>query len=93
MTEATVIGSGKTLAREYPPLLTKNHMAELLERTVRTIYRWENQGLIPSSVNVATQRVWVRDEILHWIDSSCPPRRVWERLHPKYRKTTGGCSR
>ncbi len=90
MTEATPIGGGGTLVRQYPPLLTKNHMAELLGRTIRTIYRWEFQGRIPSSVNVGTQRLWVRDEIMHWIDSSCPPRRVWEKLHPKYRKKDGG---
>lgn len=75
---------------QYPPLLTKGHMAELLDRTVRTIYRLESRGEIPSSVNVGSQRVWVRDEILHWTNSGCPPRRVWERLHPKYRKAKGG---
>jgi|GEM_PF-1485140 len=75
---------------QYPPLLTKSQMARLLGRTIRTIYRWEGQGRIPSSVNVAAQRMWVRDEIMHWIDSSCPPRRVWEKLHPKYRKKAGG---
>ena len=78
---------------QYPPLLTKSQMSKLLGRTIRTIYRWESQGRIPSSANVGNQRMWVRDEIMHWIDSSCPPRRVWEKLHPKYRKTTGGCSR
>lgn len=91
MNVATSAGGGGTPPPEYPPLLTKNHMAVLLDRTVRTIYRWEHQGLIPSSVNVATQRVWARDEIMHWVDSSCPPRRVWEKLHPKYRKKSGGC--
>ena len=50
----------------------------------------ESQGRIPSSVNVAAQRMWVRDEIMNWIDSSCPSRRVWEKLHPKYRKKAGG---
>jgi predicted DNA-binding transcriptional regulator AlpA len=91
MNEATPIGGGGTLARPYPPLLTKNHMAELLERTIRTIYRLESQGRIPSSVNVGNQRVWMRDEIMHWVDSSCPPRRAWEKIHPKYRKKPGGC--
>lgn len=91
MTEEIPTVGTVTQAHQYPPLLTKNHMAELLERTVRTIYRWENQGLIPSSVNVATQRMWVRDEVMHWVDSKCPPRRVWEKLHPKYRKKAGGC--
>ena len=87
MTEATAIGSGGAVACQYPPLLTKNHIAELLERTVRTVYRLESQGRIPSSVNVGNQRMWSRDEIMHWISSGCPPRGVWERRHPKYRKT------
>lgn len=87
-TELTESGLGVV---QYPPLLTKVHMADLLRRTIRTIYRLECQGRIPSSVNVGNQRMWRRDEIMHWIDSSCPPRRVWEKLHPKYRKKTGGC--
>jgi excisionase family DNA binding protein len=90
MTEVKATDAGSTVAQPYPPLLTKDHMAELLGRTVRTIYRWESQGRIPSSVNVGTQRVWVRDEIMHWISSGCPSRRVWERVHPKYRKSKGG---
>ena len=91
MTEAESMNDSDTVVVQYPPLLTKDHMAELLGRTIRTIYRWESQGRIPSSVNVAAQRMWRRDEIMHWIDSSCPSRRVWEKLHPKYRKKTGGC--
>ncbi len=90
MTEAVATDKSQPVAMQYPPLLTKNHMAELLKRAIRTIYRWESQGRIPSSVNVADQRMWIRDEIMHWIDSHCPPRRVWEKLHPKYRKKTGG---
>ncbi len=91
MTEAEPKNDNGPVVLEYPPLLTKDHMAELLERTIRTIYRLESQGRIPSSVNVGTQRMWIRDEIMLWIDSSCPSRRVWEKLHPKYRKKTGGC--
>lgn len=91
MTETIATNESQPVAMQYPPLLTKNHIAELLERTVRTVYRLESQGRIPSSVNVGNQRMWVRDEIMHWIDSSCPPRRVWEKLHAKYRKKTGGC--
>ena len=91
MTDASETLARGTLARQYQLLLTKQHMAELLGRTIRTIYRLESQGRIPSSVNVGNQRMWIRDEIMHWIDSSCPSRRVWEKLHPKYRKKTGGC--
>lgn len=90
MTETKPASDYGTVVLQYPPLLTKDHMAELLGRTIRTIYRWESQGRIPSSVNVAAQRMWVRDEIMNWIDSSCPSRRVWEKLHPKYRKKAGG---
>ncbi len=78
------------VATTYPPLMRKHHMAELLGRTVRTIYRLESQGRLPESVNIGTQRVWGRDEIMHWIESGCPDRRQWERLHPKYRKPKGG---
>ena len=90
MSEAEETTARGTPAQEYPPLLTKGHMADLLDRTVRTIYRLESRGLIPSSVNVGSQRVWVRDEVLHWTSSGCPLRRVWERLHPRYRKTNRG---
>ena len=90
MTDAVVASESQPVATQYPPLLTKHHIAELLERTVRTVYRLESQGRIPSSVNVGNQRMWMRDEIMHWISSGCPPRRVWEKNHPKYRKATGG---
>ena len=86
MIEATEITASGMLAQQYPPLLTKEHMAELLRRSVRTIYRLETQGRLPSSVNVGSQRMWVLDEVLKWIAAACPPRRVWERLHPSYRK-------
>lgn len=76
----------------YPPLLTKHHMAELLDRTIRTVYRLESQGRLPESVNIGSQRVWAREEVTHWIESGCPDRRKWERLHPKYRKAKGGRS-
>lgn len=86
MTEPIATNESHPDAMQYPPLLTKDHMAELLKRVVRTVYRLESQGKIPSSVNIGDQRMWMRDEIMHWISSCCPPRRVWERLHPKYRK-------
>jgi len=92
MTEAMTTNGSQPAGLQYPPLLTKNHMAELLGRTVRTVYRLESQGRLPESVNIGTQRVWVRDEIMHWIESGCPARRQWERLHPKYRKSKGGRS-
>lgn len=90
MTVSASINDSHPAVLQYPPLLTKHHMAELLGRTVRTIYRLESQGLLPESVNIGTQRVWVRDEIMHWVESGCPARRPWERLHPKYRKSKGG---
>jgi excisionase family DNA binding protein len=76
-----------THIKQYPPLLTKKDMAELLRRSVRTIYRLERQGQLPSSTNVGSQRLWGLDEVQKWITAACPPRRVWERLHPKYRKS------
>lgn len=78
--------AGGTLARQYPPLLTKQDMAELLGRSVRTIYRLESRGELPSSVNVGSQRLWVYEEVSNWIAAACPLRRAWERLHPKYHK-------
>ncbi len=90
MIEATETTASGTLAQQYPPLLTKEHMSELLGRSVRSIYRWEREGRLPSSVNLGSQRLWVLDEVLKWIAAGCPPRRVWERLHPSYRKKGGG---
>lgn len=89
MTEATTTAAGGTLAQQYPPLLTKKQMAELLSRSVRTIYRLESQGKLPSSVSLGAQRLWVLDEVLKWITAACPPRRAWERLHPNYHKKGG----
>lgn len=75
---------------ECRPLMTKTDIAELLERTVRTVYRLQRQGKLPGSVNIGSQRVWSRKEVTHWIDSGCPSRREWERLHPEYKKVKGG---
>ena len=86
MAEETATAAGGMIAQQYPLLLSKHHMAEMLGRSVRTIYRLESRGELPSSVNVGSQRVWVLDEVLNWIAAACPQRRVWERLHPKYRK-------
>lgn len=86
MTEPTSTGADGTLAQQFPPLLNKHKMAELLGRSVRTIYRLESKGELPSSVNVGSQRLWVQEEVSNWIAAACPSRRVWERLHPKYRK-------
>ena len=85
MTEATATVAG-ILVGQLPTLLTKRHMAELLERHVRTIYRLESQGKLPSSVNIGSQRVWSLDEVQNWIAAGCPPRRDWEKRYPKYRK-------
>jgi predicted DNA-binding transcriptional regulator AlpA len=86
MTESTGTADGGTHDEPYPPLLTKDHMSELLRRSVRTIYRLESQGKLPSSVNVGSQRLWVQEEVSNWIAAACPPRHAWERLYPKYRK-------
>ncbi len=90
MTKSAITNESQTTTFQDPPLLTKHDMAKLLRRTVRTIYRLESQGRLPESVNIGTQRVWVREEIMHWIQDGCLARRQWERLHSKYRKTKGG---
>lgn len=86
MVEAMTLTDCQPSVRQYPPLLTKHHLAELLRRSVRTIYRLESEGKLPSSVNVGSQRLWVQEEVSNWIAAACPTRQAWERLHPKYRK-------
>jgi hypothetical protein len=54
--------------------------------STRTLRRWELKGLTPRPFEVGSQKYWLRDEILDWISCQCPPRTIWERLRPKYRR-------
>jgi excisionase family DNA binding protein len=48
-------------------MLTADEVADLLRKSVKTIYRWANEGLIPS-IDLHGNVLFDLDEILAWIE-------------------------
>ncbi len=42
-------------------------------------------GLIPRPVKIGGALRWRREELLHWIDTGCPARTVWDTMNKKKR--------
>lgn len=61
------IVTGSTSTKVLPKLLTADEVADLLRKSVKTIYRWANEGLIPS-INLHGNILFDLDEILAWIE-------------------------
>ncbi len=59
--------SGTTSTKVLPKLLTADEIADLLRKSVKTIYRWANEGLIPS-INLHGNVLFDLDLILAWIE-------------------------
>ena len=64
---------------ELPLVLDSADLARLLRRTERTIRRWNNLGIIPTSACGS----WFRDEIVAWINAGRPKRDVWNETKPR----------
>src|SRR5690348_10115736 len=62
------------IASELPLMLSARRLAELLDRSVRSIWRDASTGLLPRPIRVGRSARWRRDEILDWISSGCPAR-------------------
>jgi predicted DNA-binding transcriptional regulator AlpA len=67
--ESTDAGS----AGDSSLLLTVEDMACLLKLSVRTVWKYRSQGLIPEPVQLGTRTRWRRAEIAMWIDGGCQP--------------------
>lgn len=57
-----------------PLLITAEEFAELMQVSVRSIWRLRSAGEIPEPVRIGGTIRWRREEVRQWIEAGCPPR-------------------
>jgi excisionase family DNA binding protein len=57
-----------------PLLITAEEFAELMQVSVRSVWRLRSAGEIPEPVRIGGTIRWRREEVLQWIEAGCPPR-------------------
>lgn len=57
-----------------PLLITAEEFAELMQVSVRSVWRLRSAGEIPEPVRIGGTIRWRREEVLQWIAAGCPPR-------------------
>lgn len=67
-TSATIDGR----KHEGPLLLTAEKVAELLDISVRTLWRLRSAGKLPTPVRLGGSVRWRAHEIVTWIEKGCP---------------------
>lgn len=58
---------------EFAMLLTARQVADLLQLSVRSVWRLRSAGALPHEIRIGAAVRWRRDEISRWIDKGCPP--------------------
>lgn len=53
-------------------LLTARELADMLNVSVRTVWRLRSSAAIPAPVRIRGSVRWNRDEVQRWIDQGCP---------------------
>lgn len=66
-----------TAIRIESMLLAAADVAQLLAASIKTVRRLDLSGQIPRPVRLGRLVRWRRDEILAWIEASCPDRDSW----------------
>lgn len=61
-------------------LLTVRHLAELLEVSVRHIWRLNAMGKLPGPVKLGKAVRWRATEIETWLDAGAPDRKMWSAM-------------
>jgi predicted DNA-binding transcriptional regulator AlpA len=59
-------------------LLSIKDLAQLLRRSVASLYRDDAAGRLPAAVWIGGSKRWRSAEIDAWIQAGLPPRREWE---------------
>lgn len=67
-------------------LMTCEEIAELVDRSVPTIWRWNGTGRMPAPVIATGRCCWSRREIEAWIAGGCKSRAEWEERKAVARK-------
>lgn len=57
---------------QEPLLVTALEFARLLQISLRTLWRLNSAGDVPSPVRLGGAVRWRRAEVVHWIDEGCP---------------------
>lgn len=53
-------------------LLTARELADMLNVSVRTVWRLRSSAAIPTPVRIRGAVRWNRDDIIHWLAAGCP---------------------
>lgn len=56
-----------------PLLINVSELAIMLKCSTRTIWRMESAGLLPHPIRFGGQVRWRYQDIVQWIEQSCPP--------------------
>ena len=62
------------LSDALPHLMTVGDVAELLSVSIRTVWRLDSAGKLPSPLRIGRSVKWRRHEIIDWLERDCPPR-------------------
>lgn len=62
-------------------LFTPTETARQLRIHPKTLYVWDEAGLIPAPVKVGKRKRWNREELLAWVRAECPARAKWEQVY------------
>ena len=59
-------------ASSVPLLITAQEFADLMQLSVRTLWRLSSAGQIPEPVRIGGTVRWRRDEVHSWVEQGCP---------------------
>ena len=66
--EANAVFDDPTWSAKFPPFLTKQHVAELLEVPISTVYAWSSQGLLdPCKVRAGKHLRFLRNRFVQLV--------------------------
>lgn len=61
------------MVQKSPELLTKQQVAQRLNISLRTLYRFIQTGEIPPPVKLGSLSRWRSDVLDDWIENNCKP--------------------
>lgn len=59
---------------QTPLLIRAADVAKMVRVSVKTVRRWECDGLMPAAIRIGRALNWRGTEIEAWIAAGCPPR-------------------
>ena len=54
-------------------LMNVEAVADALHLSVRTVWQYSKNGIMPPPVHVGKAARWRRSELMEWIEEGCPP--------------------